>query len=159
MLGFYQYGKIAIAMSVIGMTVCVFVILFVVANRKEKIIKKSQPIFIYIFITGAFLMNLSILAFIGPNNDRNCLLRPWALDISTTIMFAPLLMKLHRIDMLFRSSKKLKKTMIKDHTVRNPLTFLLACDLCTQELLLCSAFMQAQPTAVTLPHCRTNLHT
>lgn len=158
-LGFYQYGKIAIAMSVIGMTVCVFVILFVVANRKEKIIKKSQPIFIYIFITGAFLMNLSILAFIGPNNDRNCLLRPWALDISTTIMFAPLLMKLHRIDMLFRSSKKLKKTMIKDHTVRNPLTFLLACDLCTQELLSCSAFMQAQPIAVTLPHCRTNLHT
>jgi ABC-type phosphate transport system substrate-binding protein len=117
-LGFYQYGKIAIAMSIIGMAVCAFVIIFVVVNRKEKIIKKSQPIFIYIFITGAFLMNLSILAFIGPNNDRNCLLRPWSIDISTTIMFAPLLMKLHRIDMLFRSSKKLKKTMIKDHTVR-----------------------------------------
>ena len=120
-LPFYQYGKMAMAMSVIGMVVCAFVILFVVANRKEKIIKKSQPIFIYIFISGAFLMNLSILTFIGPNSDRNCLLRPWTIDISTTIMFAPLLMKLHRIDMLFRSSKKLKKTMIKDHTVRNHL--------------------------------------
>lgn len=113
----YQYGMIATAMSMIGMIVCAFVMIFVVVNRKEKIIKKSQPIFIYIFISGAFLMNLSILAFIGPNDDSNCLLRPWSIDISTTIMFAPLLMKLHRIDMLFRSSKKLKKTMIRDHTV------------------------------------------
>ena len=114
----YGFGKISVALSIIGMIVCVAVFLFVFANRAEKIIKKSQPIFIYIFITGGFLMNLSILAFLGPNNDRNCLLRPWALDISTTIMFAPLLMKLHRIDILFRSSKKLKKTKIQSYTVR-----------------------------------------
>lgn len=121
----YGFGKISVALSIIGMIVCVAVFLFVFANRTEKIIKKSQPIFIYIFITGGFLMNLSILAFLGPNNDRNCLLRPWALDISTTIMFAPLLMKLHRIDILFRSSKKLKKTKIQSYTVRTNLFFVL----------------------------------
>ena len=62
-------------------------------------------------------MNLSILAFIGPNSNRLCLLRPWAIDIASTIMFAPLLMKLHRIDLLFRLSKKLKKANIKEYTV------------------------------------------
>ena len=35
-----------------------------------------------------------------------------------TLMFAPLLMKLHRIDMLFRLSKKLKKAKIPDYVVR-----------------------------------------
>lgn len=113
----YKYGKLVSSLAIIGMTTCAAVLLFVLYYRAEKVIKKSQPIFIYIFIVGAFLMNLSILVLIGPNNDELCLLRPWAVDISTTIMFAPLLMKLHRIDMLFRLSKKLKKARIPDYMV------------------------------------------
>ena len=114
----YSFGRVATALSIIGMVVCAAVIFFVVLNRSEKIIKKSQPVFIYIFIIGAFFMNLSILAFVGPNDNNSCLLRPWSFNIASTLMFAPLLMKLHRIDMLFRLSKKLKKAKIPDYVVR-----------------------------------------
>ena len=114
----YRYGKLATALSIIGMVICALVLIFVIINRKEKVIVKSQAVFIYIFIVGAFFMNFSILSLLGPNNDKNCLLRVWAFDISSTIMFAPLLMKLHRIDMLFRMSKKLKKLKINDSMVR-----------------------------------------
>ena len=117
-LSHYKYGKLVSSLAIIGMTTCAVVLLFVLYYRAEKVIKKSQPIFIYIFIVGAFLMNLSILVLVGPNDDLLCLLRPWTVDISTTIMFAPLLMKLHRIDMLFRLSKKLKKVRIPDYMVR-----------------------------------------
>lgn len=113
----YRYGKIASALAVLGMSITAIVMIFVYLHRHEKVIKKSQPIFIYIFIAGAFLMNLSIFAFIGPNTDSSCLLRPWCVNITSTIMFAPLLAKLHRIDMLYRSSKKMKKTKISDLTV------------------------------------------
>ena len=122
----YQYGKLAKSMSIIGMVICSSILIFVFINRNEKVIIKSQAIFIYIFIIGAFLMNLTILAYLGNNSDENCLLRVWAFDISSTIMFAPLLMKLHRVDMLFRMSKKLRKVKIKDSTVRyllNALSF------------------------------------
>jgi hypothetical protein len=81
------------------------------------VLRKSQPVFIYLSIIGAFLMNLSIQAFIGENKSSSCILRPWAIDISSTIMFTPLLMKLHRIDVLFRMSKKLKKIKIPDYKV------------------------------------------
>ena len=117
-LAHYKYGKLVSSLSIIGMTICASVLFFVLYYRAEKVIKKSQPIFIYIFIVGAFLMNLSILVLVGPNDDNLCLLRPWTVDISTTIMFAPLLMKLHRIDMLFRLSKRLKKVRIPDYMVR-----------------------------------------
>lgn len=113
----YRYGKIASALAVLGMSVTGIVMIFVYLLRHEKVIKKSQPIFIYIFIAGAFLMNLSIFAFIGPNTHSSCLLRPWCVNITSTIMFAPLLAKLHRIDMLYRSSKKMKKTKISDLAV------------------------------------------
>ena len=117
-LSYYAFGRVSTALGAVGVIVCTAVFAFVVFNRQEKIIKKSQPVFIYIFIIGAFLMNLSIFIFIGPNTDHTCLLRPWSINIASTIMFAPLLMKLHRIDMLFRLSKKLKKTKIPDYYVR-----------------------------------------
>lgn len=117
-MGSYRYGKIASGLSILGMSVTALIMVFVFMNRHDKMIKKSQPIFIYIFISGAFMMNLSILAFIGPNNDASCLLRPWCVNITSTIMFTPLLAKLHRIEVLFRMSKKMKKTRISDLTVR-----------------------------------------
>ena len=45
-----------------------------------------------------------------------CLLRPWVFNISTTIMFAPLIMKLHRVDRLV-NNPRLKKIKITDFTV------------------------------------------
>ncbi len=59
--------------------------------------------FIYLSIIGAFLMNLSIQAFIGENKSSSCILRPWAIDISSNV--------------LFRVSKKLKKIKIPDYKV------------------------------------------
>jgi hypothetical protein len=85
-------------------------------NRREKVIKNSQIIFIYIFIAGATMLNLIILSYVGPNNDTTCMLRPWLFDISSTIMFAPLLMKLHRVDRLV-NNPKLKKLKITNTQV------------------------------------------
>ena len=110
-------GKLANALSIIGMVVCAFVGIFAVVYREERVLRKSQPVFIYLSVLGAFLMNLSIQAFIGENSDYLCTLRPWVIDLSSTIMFAPLLMKLYRVDVLFRMSKKLKKIKIPDWKV------------------------------------------
>ena len=110
-------GKLATALSIIGMVSMILVGTFAAIYRKEAVIRKSQPIFVYLSIFGAFLMNLSILAFVGPNTNGACVLRPWALDLSSTIMFSPLLMKLHRLDVVVRMSKKLKKVKIPDYYV------------------------------------------
>ena len=110
-------GKLANALSIVGMVVCAFIGIYAFVYREEKVLRKSQPVFIYLSIFGGFLMNLSIQAFIGPNTTSACVLRPWAIDLSSTIMFSPLLMKLHRIDVLFRMSKKLKKIKIPDYRV------------------------------------------
>jgi len=110
-------GRLANALSIVGMVVCAFIGIYAFAYREEKVLRKSQPVFIYLSIFGGFLMNLSIQAFIGPNLDGACVLRPWSIDLSSTIMFSPLLMKLHRIDVLFRMSKKLKKIKIPDYRV------------------------------------------
>jgi hypothetical protein len=73
-------------------------------------------VFTYIFIVGALLMNLSIIIFVGTDTDTSCMLRPWTFNVSATIMFAPLLMKLLRVFRLL-NNPTLKKMKISDTTV------------------------------------------
>lgn len=102
--------------SGIGFLVTVVVIVLTLMNRQVQIIKRSQPIFVYVFLIGAACLNLTVIVYIGPNNDVNCTLRPWILNISSTVMFAPLIMKLHRVDVLF-NNPKLRKIKVSDFQV------------------------------------------
>ena len=109
-------GAIAYALSAIGMFYCLILLLFIIFHRKTKVVKRSQPIFLYIFMIGTLLMNLIIIIYINSNNNITCLMRPWLFNISSTIMFAPLLLKLYRVDRLF-NNPKLKKIKITDYKV------------------------------------------
>jgi hypothetical protein len=99
-----------------GFVICATTFVITIVFGKEKIIKKSQPMFVYIFLIGAMLLNLTIVVFVGPNTDAYCMLRPWCFDISSTLMFAPLIMKLHRVDKLF-NNPQLKKIVYKNSTL------------------------------------------
>ena len=143
-------GKLANALSIIGMVVCGAVGIFAVVYREERILRKSQPVFIYLSVLGAFLMNLSIQAFIGENSDYLCTLRPWVIDLSSTIMFAPLLMKLYRVDVLFRMSKKLKKIKIPDWKVAGQVVLLCLVDVLI--LIIWTATPSQKPYKNTWPY-------
>lgn len=53
---------------------------------------------------------------IGPNTDATCMMRPIFFNLSSTLMFAPLVMKLRRVNMLVHNPH-LKKIVIKDGQV------------------------------------------
>mmetsp|Transcript_14561 Transcript_14561/g.13160 ORF Transcript_14561/g.13160 Transcript_14561/m.13160 type:complete len:1479 (-) Transcript_14561:145-4581(-) len=109
-------GIVAYIVCGIGMTMISALLILTFYHKDTKIIKKSQPIFIYTFLFGSIFLCGTIVAYIGPNNDTTCLLRPWLFNLSSTIMFAPLIMKLRRIDVLF-NNPKLKKIKVTDRLV------------------------------------------
>lgn len=99
-----SYG--IIFMSAFGMFICIVILYLTNKYSHEKVLKRSQLIFIYIFLVGAILMNFTILCFCGSNSNTHCMLRVWAVDLSSTLMFAPLIMKLHRVDVLYRTLQR-----------------------------------------------------
>lgn len=115
-------------LCVFGIVVCLILLGFTVYHRNERIIRRSQPIFIYIFLSGAALLNLTIAAFLGPNTDAACMFRPWAFNLSATFMFGPLIMKLHRVDRLF-NNPKMKKIKITDLMVSGQIMGLVVVDI------------------------------
>jgi hypothetical protein len=66
----------------------------------------------------------------GPNTDANCMLRVWAVNVSSTIMYAPLIMKLHRVDVLFRTLQRGgRRKIITDFRVGSQVVALLLVDI------------------------------
>jgi 7 transmembrane sweet-taste receptor of 3 GCPR len=143
-----RLASFGIALAAIGMSATIITFILVAVFRRNKVIKKAQPPFLLLATAGAFLMNLTILAYIGANTSESCLLRPWAFNLSASIMYLPSLMKLHRVDILFDMSQRLKRVKISDLEVaRNVFAFLLV-DII---LLLIWTFVQ-RPEAVSVSY-------
>ena len=120
-------GGFGLFMCVFGAFISSFVLLWTYLVRYSKAIKKSQPIFVFIFILGAIFMNYTTLAYIGPNTDTSCLARPWLLNLSASIMFVPLIMKLRRVHRLV-NNPRMRKIKITDSDVMKFIIVLLMVD-------------------------------
>ena len=120
-------GIAAYVVSIFGALLSGCVLALSIMRRNDRKIVKSHPVFVYIFIVGAILLNLSSLTFIGPNTDTSCLLRPWVFNMCLTAMFAPIVMKLYTVDKLYHNPK-LKKILVTDSRVMKEVLWLLSID-------------------------------
>jgi len=121
-------GASAYGFCALGVTCCVACLAMTIYFRKKTFIKRSQPVFIYIFIIGAMLLNFNILLYLGPVSNARCLMQPWFFNLSATLFIAPLLMKLDRVDKLF-NNPQLKKIKITDSMVFFQVILLLIVDI------------------------------
>jgi len=137
-------GVLGYVFSGLGVLICLIYLIIAIWHRNEKIMKRSQPIFTYLFISGSILLNLTIIAYIGENTNQSCLIRPWVLNLSGTMMFAPLIMKLHRVDRLF-NNPKLKKMKITDLSVLMQVSSLIMIDV----ILLLAWTFSSKPAEIT----------
>jgi hypothetical protein len=113
-------------LSVFGALICLIVLVVTLYHKEEAILKRSQLIFVETFLVGATLLNLVVFVLIGPDTDTSCMLRPWLFNLSATLMFAPLIMKLHRVDRLFNN--KMKKVKVTNTMVMGQIGVLLLGD-------------------------------
>jgi len=110
-----KIGITSYVLCAIGAATALVFLSITFVYSKSSIFKMSQPVFLRIFIIGCVLLNLTIIIYVGENTDVTCMFRPWAVNISSTIMFAPLLAKLYRVIALYNA--KLKKIKITDTMV------------------------------------------
>lgn len=76
-------------------------------------IKYSQFEFLLIFSFGLFLVAISPIQFIGPPTPTSCLTRVWHLNLGITLVWAPMLVKIFRVHMLFNSKLLKRRTDLK----------------------------------------------
>ncbi len=79
-------------------------------RRGDRVIKLSQPAFLAIFNVGLLLTGLSPILFLGKPSNALCLVRVWYLNVSISLIWAPLVVKMYRVWRLFENKKMEKRT-------------------------------------------------
>jgi hypothetical protein len=134
-------GTAAYCICILGMCISFFILAIAIKNRSDRAIRRSQPVFIFIFIFGCIMLNSSIFLFIGENTDVTCLGRPWLVNLAITIMIGPVLLKLHRIDKLF-NTHGIKKVKVSDTKVYFQLLMIICVDIV---ILLAWTYSDSRP--------------
>lgn len=104
-------GTVVVVLAALGVIVSLAFLAFVFVNRKRPVIRFAQKEFCYLFCLGSALASLALLAFLGDNTDTSCMLRPWLLHLSVTLMFGGLFVKIWRVSVIF-NNKDLRRISI-----------------------------------------------
>jgi len=106
-------------------------------NRKKKMIKASQPIFLYMIIFGCIVSSAAILpSTIDDSNGGSlaaastaCMVSPWLYSIGFVLTFSALFVKSHRVRKIFNNkSLSVVKDGIRTHELLGYIGFLLVID-------------------------------
>lgn len=152
-----------------GLVMCGLVLLLALAfagwtwcKGASAVVRRSQPIFLYLLCTGAFLMGASIipLSFDGgicktqEGCDAACVVAPWLLSVGFTLLFSALFTKTHRLNRILKAAGRFRKIVVTPWDVAKPMMVLLG----GESSLRCEAaeahFISFQSTPTTGCSCR-----
>ena len=120
-------GTVCYVLCALGCIISVATLVVAHCKTGDKALKRSQPVYVYVFLMGSVALNLSIVSFVGENTTSSCLGRIWSYNVAMTLMYGPLIMKLATIEKLVYLTK-LKKVNITLFTVLAEIAGLLAID-------------------------------
>lgn len=109
--------------------------LWAYAARDSRIVRASQPIFLYILCWGTFLMGVSIIpkslddSIVSDSGaDWACTIFPWFLALGWCFSFSALFSKTYRINQIFHNPG-FKRVKIEAQDVVIPMFAMLACNI------------------------------
>lgn len=82
-------------------------IAFVMAKSNEQVVKRSQPFFMVMFLTGALICNVASFPFLGPAENIACAVRPLLISAGAAMMLSALVVKMLRIKKIITMAEKL----------------------------------------------------
>jgi len=109
--------------------------MYVYRHKKDKIIKSSQPIFLFMICFGTFLMASSIIWLSIDDQIASvqfcnvcCMVSPWLFIVGFVISFSALFSKTRRINTIISQARKFRRVQIQAKDVLPPFFCLLGLD-------------------------------
>ncbi len=121
----YTLGFVIIAMAL-------FFGGWVILNRKHRIVRISQPIFLHLVIFGVLVLSLAIFP-LGVNETNAsfagcniaCASIPWLVSLGFSLIFAALFSKLWRINRVFTAASQMRRVVVTEKDVILPFAILM----------------------------------
>jgi len=121
----YALGFVIIAMALLFSG-------WVAINRKHRVVKISQPIFLHLICLGVLVLSSAIFPLGIDDTDsteqgRNaaCASIPWLVSLGFSLVFSALFSKLWRINRVFAAAASLKRVVVTEKDVLKPFAVLM----------------------------------
>ena len=103
-----------------------------VVNRNKRVIKASQPLFLYLICAGVLIFGSTIISF-GIDDENHsqrgcniaCMSIPWMASAGFTLVFSALFSKTWRVNKLFHNPNRFQRMKVKEKDVIMPLVVLM----------------------------------
>lgn len=136
-----------IGYSLFGVTTlaCTSLTGWVFRHRKQRVVQVAQPRFLYMVLTGVFILSASMIPLSLDENsddrletspyqtdagaDRHmaiCMSIPWLSSVGFTVAFSALLSKTLRVNRIFRSNVSFARIKVTERDVLKPFLILIA---------------------------------
>jgi len=119
----------------LGFVIIVMALLFsgwVALNRKHRVVKISQPIFLHLICFGVLVLSCAIFPLGIDDTDstergRNvaCASIPWLVSLGFSLVFSALFSKLWRINRVFAAAASLRRVLVTEKDVAKPFAVLM----------------------------------
>ena len=118
------YGYVLMSLALLS---SVFFGAWAIYNRDGYIARASQPFFLVMICTGAFIFGSSMFpmgvddsSFSVRGCSIACMSIPWLLACGWTIIFSAIYAKLHRINTVMKHAKSFRRVVVKERDVLPP---------------------------------------
>lgn len=130
---------IGAGLRAVGLTLAAVVLCLALAcsswtyrNRKDPVVRASQPLFLQILAAGTIFIGASIIPLsfddevVGPSVARAaCLAFPWLFSIGWCTAFSALFVKTRRVVRIFNQPQRFRKVTVQPHEVLMPMVCML----------------------------------
>jgi len=132
----YRYGLWSLAG--LGMIIALYFAYWSYAERKNKVVRASQPIFLGMISVGVFIMLSTIIpigmdeSFYGLDEDQlgyACAISPWLFSVGFVISFSALFSKTWRVNKILNNPDKFRRLKVTYRDVIAPFVGLLLVNL------------------------------
>lgn len=132
-------NHLSTGLRVVGSILCGIIIALAIGfgfwtyhNSRKRVVRASQPIFLYIISAGTLLMGLAIIPLTidlrvtdQKGADAACMAVPWLLAVGFSLTFSALFTKTYRINQLMGSAARFKRLTVTATDVVKPMIILL----------------------------------
>jgi len=126
------------SLQIVALVLCGLILILSIAfstwthvNRKKRVCKASQPLFLHIICAGTFILGISILPLCIDGevtgtygSDAACMAFPWLVCIGVSATFSAIYSKTHRINLVF-NAKQFRRVTVKPIDVLVPMLVVL----------------------------------
>ena len=127
----------AIFLCVIPIIFALFCAIWTRLNQKKRIVRASQPFFLYFISGGTIIMALSIIPQLFDLTSTSmggmtitCNATIWLIGIGSSVTLSAFFAKTHRIVKIMKASERCKRITITINDAIIPMAIVLACAYC-----------------------------